>query len=174
MSISCGKTLPARLILYILYTFIAQSNRATLHDRLRDQPARRAHPTPGKAVCRIYGTQLASTIRSWCCLANRPQSPQLLQLRRPRQWIGCGGAARPRPRWRDTLARIRRVAGCATPTGSAGHAGATANLKLTFHLDHSAGADHYFRGVSPKTATGTAGTLTLIRHSSIGCYCRKS
>ena len=38
-------------------------------------------------------------------------------------------------------ARIRRVAGCATPTGSAGHAGATANLKLTFHLDHSEGAD---------------------------------
>src|SRR5262245_43618278 len=36
---------------------------------------------------------------------------------------------------------IRRVAGCATTTGSAGHAGATANLKLTFHLDHSAGAD---------------------------------
>jgi hypothetical protein len=31
------------------------------------------------------------------------------------------------------------VAGCATPTGSAGHAGATANLKLTFQLDHSAG-----------------------------------
>src|SRR5262245_2023839 len=30
----------------------------------------------------------------------------------------------------------------ATPIGSAGHAGATANLKLTFHLDHSAGADH--------------------------------
>jgi hypothetical protein len=27
-------------------------------------------------------------------------------------------------------------------TGSAGHAGATANLKLTFHLDHSAGAVH--------------------------------
>ena len=37
------------------------------------------------------------------------------------------------------------VAGCATPTGSAGHAGATANLKLTFHLDHSAGADQ--RGI---------------------------
>jgi hypothetical protein len=36
------------------------------------------------------------------------------------------------------------VAGCATPTGSAGHAGATANLKLTFHLDHSAGADQRF------------------------------
>jgi len=33
------------------------------------------------------------------------------------------------------------VTGCATPTSSAGHAGATANLKLTFHLDHSVGAD---------------------------------
>src|SRR2546430_15342701 len=43
---------------------------------------------------------------------------------------------------RGVRACIRRVAGCATPTGSAGHAGATANLKLTFHLDHSAGADH--------------------------------
>jgi hypothetical protein len=31
--------------------------------------------------------------------------------------------------------------GFATPSGSAGHAGETANLKLTFHLDHSAGAD---------------------------------
>src|SRR5262249_52674486 len=39
-------------------------------------------------------------------------------------------------------ARLRRVAGCAIPSGSAGHAGETANLKLTFHLDHSEGADH--------------------------------
>src|SRR5262245_61421818 len=38
---------------------------------------------------------------------------------------------------------LRRVAGCATPTGSAGHAGATARLKLTFHLDHSVGANQY-------------------------------
>jgi hypothetical protein len=42
---------------------------------------------------------------------------------------------------RGVRARIRRVAGCATQTGSAGHAGETANLKRTFHLDHSAGAD---------------------------------
>jgi transposase InsO family protein len=42
---------------------------------------------------------------------------------------------------RGVRACIRRVAGCATPTGSAGHAGATANLKLTFQLDHSAWAD---------------------------------
>ena len=36
------------------------------------------------------------------------------------------------------------MAGCATSTGSAGHApaGATANSKLTFHPDHSVGADH--------------------------------
>src|SRR5262249_30509095 len=34
-------------------------------------------------------------------------------------------------------------------TGSAGHAGATANLKLTFHLDHSAGADHYSASICP-------------------------
>jgi two-component system NtrC family sensor kinase len=39
-------------------------------------------------------------------------------------------------------ARRRRVAGCATPSGYAGHAGETAHLKLIFHLDHSAGADH--------------------------------
>jgi transposase InsO family protein len=44
---------------------------------------------------------------------------------------------------RGVRACIRRVAGCATPTGSAGHAGATASLKLTFHLDHSAYADHW-------------------------------
>src|SRR5262249_59264213 len=42
---------------------------------------------------------------------------------------------------RGVRACIRRVAGCATPTGSAGHAGETNNLKLTFHVDHSAGAD---------------------------------
>src|SRR5437660_1215352 len=42
---------------------------------------------------------------------------------------------------RGVRACIRRVAGCATPTGSAGHAGAMANLKLTFQPDHSAGAD---------------------------------
>jgi hypothetical protein len=39
------------------------------------------------------------------------------------------------------------VAGCATPSGSAGHAGETANLKLTFHLDHSVGADQFGLGL---------------------------
>src|SRR2546430_11090430 len=51
---------------------------------------------------------------------------------------------------RGVPARLRRVAGCATPTGSAGHAGATANLKLTFHLDHSEGADQPGLRLSPR------------------------
>ena len=37
---------------------------------------------------------------------------------------------------------LRRVAGCATSTGFAGHASAPANSQLTFQLDHSVGADH--------------------------------
>src|SRR6266446_276514 len=50
-----------------------------------------------------------------------------------------------RMRWKPpstggVRACLRRVAGCATPRGSAGHAGATANLKLTFRPDHSTGA----------------------------------
>jgi hypothetical protein len=38
----------------------------------------------------------------------------------------------------------------------AGHAGATANLKLTFHLDHSAGADH--------SASATPGRALPVRN----------
>ena len=55
---------------------------------------------------------------------------------------------------RGVRARIRRVA-CATPTGFAGHAGATANLKLTFHLDHSAGAGQLglLHELAPKAST---------------------
>jgi hypothetical protein len=40
-------------------------------------------------------------------------------------------------------AGITRVAGCARPTGSAGHAGVTANSQLTFHLGHSMQAGHF-------------------------------
>jgi serralysin len=36
---------------------------------------------------------------------------------------------------------LRRVAGCATSTGFAGHPGAMASLKLTFEVGHSAGAN---------------------------------
>src|SRR5438105_370476 len=42
---------------------------------------------------------------------------------------------------RGVRACIRRVSGCATPTSSAGHSSAIANLKLAFHLGHSATAD---------------------------------
>src|SRR4051794_41430789 len=40
--------------------------------------------------------------------------------------------------------RARRMAGCATPTSSAGHApaGATSNPKLAFKSDHQVGAGH--------------------------------
>ena len=56
-------------------------------------------------------------------------------------------------------ASIRRVAGCATPIGSAGHviAGTTAKAKLTFHLDHSAGADQ------PKVAQFGIFTCPLVK-----------
>src|SRR6266480_2641799 len=42
-------------------------------------------------------------------------------------------------------AGARRMAGCATPTSSAGHAsaGATTGPKLTFKPDHQAGADQW-------------------------------
>jgi hypothetical protein len=61
---------------------------------------------------------------------------------------------------------LRRVAGCATPTGSAGHASATASLKLTFHLDHSVGANHYeynraYRGLLGLARLGPDSTRRL-------------
>src|SRR5262249_54997579 len=54
---------------------------------------------------------------------------------------------------RGVRARLRRVAGCATSTGFAGHAGTTANLKLTFHPDHSVGANQGPFWVSALTIT---------------------
>ena len=66
---------------------------------------------------------------------------------------GAGAARKMRAGHRedDISHRLR------TPTGSAGHAGATANLKLTFHLDHSAGLitplrQHLAGGASAKPA----------------------
>jgi protein required for attachment to host cells len=49
------------------------------------------------------------------------------------------------------------VAGCATSTGFAGRAGATASLKLTFEVDHSAGANQqvYEHADPPTRALGT-------------------
>src|SRR5215472_5794063 len=51
---------------------------------------------------------------------------------------------------------LRRVAGRATPTASAGHTGATADVKLAFHLDHSARADY-----STQTTSGWNGPATM-------------
>src|SRR6516165_11413814 len=69
-------------------------------------------------------------------------------------------------------ARLRRVAGCATPSGSAGHAGETANLKLTFHLDHSAECllnsprqrQDASTPLSKAYATGASAPMRLLQH----------
>src|SRR5262249_28650865 len=63
-------------------------------------------------------------------------------------------------------ARLRRVAGCATPSGSAGHAGETANFKLTFHLDDSAGADHSH----PSKAGCFAGSSKLRQEATVSAF----
>ncbi len=58
-------------------------------------------------------------------------------------WRRHYNAVRPTPH-SDTSRQHRRHSprgGYATSTGFAGHAGAQANPKLTFHLDHSVGAD---------------------------------
>jgi Integrase core domain len=58
-----------------------------------------------------------------------------------RHYNASGLVRRPVTNRQHRKCCARRVAGCATSTGSAGHAGAEANLKLTFDLDHSVGAD---------------------------------
>src|SRR5438067_5588792 len=78
--------------------------------------------------CHGYSSSRNSVLWAFSSLVvQRDQAPRLTLI----QATSAGGVR----------ARLRRVAGCATPSGSAGHAGETANLKLTFHLDHSAGAD---------------------------------
>ena len=54
---------------------------------------------------------------------------------------------------RSLRACFRSRAGCAPPTGSAGHAGAAADLELTFNIDHSVGAYRsHCEGRFPQTA----------------------
>src|SRR5262249_6103241 len=63
---------------------------------------------------------------------------------------------------------LRRVAGCATPTGSAGHASATASLKLTFHLDHSVGANHSQRRREADGIRFNWAPVSSMTHQAIG------
>src|SRR5262245_8794962 len=56
-------------------------------------------------------------------------------------WIQATGTGRIR-------AGLRSVPGCSLPRRPAGHAGETANLKLTLHLDHSEGADHCMMAIT--------------------------
>ena len=62
-------------------------------------------------------------------------------------------------------ARAHSVAGCATSTSSAGHAGATAIFQLTFHLGHSMKATHS-RTASPSCGSTHQGPLGQARGSS--------
>src|SRR5262249_19704271 len=61
-------------------------------------------------------------------------------------------------------ARLRRVACCAIPSASTGHAGETANLKLTFHLDHTEGADQIG---AERTIPGTLRALAVSYFASL-------
>jgi hypothetical protein len=66
---------------------------------------------------------------------------------------------------------LRRVAGCATPTGSAGHASVTASLKLTFHLDHSVGANHHIKCEmkAPRIDPAVPELAALSALAALGC-----
>jgi hypothetical protein len=142
-----GRHLPAHLL--------ARTHAPSGRGRLRRRPL-------GGLLTRIVALLAKNTSRSsvlWalcCCVVQHDQAARLTWIQAP----STGGVR----------ACLRRVAGCATPTGSAGHAGATANLKLTFHLDHSAGAD---QGVAvgtqsfqtyqaPKKASGKARAPGLV------------
>src|SRR5262249_38391016 len=67
-----------------------------------------------------------------------------------------GVAEPPCPRPRKPRRKTRK-----SDTRTAGHAGATANLKLTFHPDHSAGADQLYR-INPLAIV--AARIELGRH----------
>src|ERR1019366_3140591 len=79
----------------------------------------------GGPICRGRGTSLRRLSRS--CGKSTAACVSRLQTTR------TGGLR----------ADIIRVAGYATPTGSAGHAGVTASSQLTFHLDHSMQVGHF-------------------------------
>jgi hypothetical protein len=58
------------------------------------------------------------------------------------------------------------VAGCATPTGSAGHAGVTASSQLTFHLDHSMQAGQIFHKLNLSLSENS---LSSVRFTGNNC-----
>src|SRR5579863_4485394 len=99
------------------------TSRATLgrrlHRKLQCPAARRAAQC--RDLLRLAG--IVIVIESWRRCYNTVSAARLSGL----QTASTGGLR----------ARVRRVAGCATSIGSAGHAGATASAELTFHLDHS-------------------------------------
>src|SRR5690349_951273 len=60
------------------------------------------------------------------------------------------------------------MAGCATPTGSAGHASATTDPKLTFNLGHSMGADQFFGArLDPSTNAFASSAIVESGHNHL-------
>src|SRR5262244_3240924 len=97
-------------------------------------------PISSGAVLGRTATSRASTPAfAMSCSMARSSTPseKLRKLAAPLQYDQAACLARLQATsTRGVPARLGRVAGCAARTGSDGHAGATANLKLTFHLDH--------------------------------------
>src|SRR5262245_28289429 len=104
--------------------------------------------SPSVAPARRSGSIARRNARSRAAVRTRSVSPPILsslpdrKLAAPLQYDQAACLTRLQATsTRGVRARLHRVAGCATSTGFAGHAGATANLKLTFHPDHSVGAN---------------------------------
>jgi hypothetical protein len=116
-----------------------------------------------------HGCHGYSTSRNWVLWAfsslvvQHGQAPRLNRIQAPST--------------RGVRACICRVAGCATPTGSAGHAGATTNLKLTFEWTTQRGpiidplaslSRHHAR---QRQRSPTAAILFVLLVASIGVLC---
>src|SRR6185436_19081453 len=100
----------------------------------------------GERVRRELQRPLARRAAQWRDLLHAARSPD--RHRKLETALQCRSSARldrlPRSSPGGVRPSTRRMAGCATPTSSAGHApaGATANAKLRFKSDHQAGAGH--------------------------------
>ena len=69
-------------------------------------------------------------------------------------------------------ARVIRVAGCATPAGSAGHAGVSASSQLTFQLDHSMQAGQCSRNAGRESLPPSGSALLKPRSSPEAYFLR--
>src|SRR6185503_12767632 len=114
----------------------------------------------------------------WRDLLHAARSPD--RHRKLETALQCRSSARldrlPRSSPGGVRPSTRRMAGCATPTSSAGHApaGATANAKLRFKSDHQAGAGHLLATATLPPATAPAGYPTYAPPSGMSALPRTS